>query len=112
MTTEEFENLLSVYGDDIYRFCFHLMRSRENADDLYQDTVLTAFRKADFINISENPKAYLLSVAVKLSHNFFRKEKRLNLGVGFKKSRGYRFKITARSDFTNRARRKSYPTLS
>lgn len=78
LTTGEFENLLSVYGDDIYRFCFHLMRSRENADDLYQDTVLTAFRKADFINISENPKAYLLSVAVKLSHNFFRKEKRKN----------------------------------
>ena len=78
LTTEEFEDLLSVYGNDIYRFCYHLMRNRENADDLYQDTVLTAFRKADFINISENPKAYLLSVAVKLSHNFFRKEKRKN----------------------------------
>ena len=76
MTAKEFEELLDVYGNDIYRFCLHIMRNKENADDLYQDTVLTAFRKADVLNISENPKSYLLSVAVKLSHNFFRKEKR------------------------------------
>lgn len=78
MTTEEFENLLDIHGNDVYRFCLHIMRNRENADDLYQDTVLTAFRKADSINLSENPKSYLLSVAVKLSHNFFRREKRKN----------------------------------
>ncbi len=78
MTTEEFENLLNIHGNDIYRFCLHIMRNRENADDLYQDTVLTAFRKADTLKLSENPKSYLLSVAVKLSHNFFRREKRKN----------------------------------
>lgn len=78
MTVKEFEGLLDIYGNDIYRFCLHIMRNRENADDLYQDTVLTAFRKADSINLSENPKSYLLSVAVKLSRNFFRKEKRKN----------------------------------
>ncbi len=78
LTTEEFENLLEVHGNDIYRFCVYIMQNRENAEDLYQDTVLTAFRKADDIVLTENPKSYLLSVAVKLSHNFFRKEKRKN----------------------------------
>ena len=78
MTTEEFEDLLEVHGNDIYRFCIYIMQNRENAEDLYQDTVLTAFRKAYDIDIADNPKAYLLSVAVKLSHNFFRKEKRKN----------------------------------
>lgn len=78
MTTEEFEEFLDLYGNDVYRFCLHIMRNRENADDLYQDTVLTAFRKADVMNLSDNPKSYLLSIAVKLSHNFFRKEKRKN----------------------------------
>lgn len=78
MTAKEFEELLDVYGNDVYRFCLHIMRNKENADDLYQDTVLTAFKKADVLNLSENPKSYLLSVAVKLSHNFFRKEKRKN----------------------------------
>ena len=78
MTAKEFEELLDIYGNDIYRFCLHIMRNRENADDLYQDTVLTAFRKVDTLNLSDNPKSYLLSVAVKLSHNFFRKEKRKN----------------------------------
>lgn len=79
LTSEEFENLLEIHGNDIYRFCVHIMRNRENADDLYQDTVLTAFRKADTLNISENPKSYLLSIAVKLSRNYFRKEKRKNV---------------------------------
>ena len=78
MTAKEFEELLDIYGNDIYRFCLHIMRNRENADYLYQDTVLTAFRKVDTLNLSDNPKSYLLSVAVKLSHNFFRKEKRKN----------------------------------
>ncbi len=76
LTTGEFENLLGIYGDDVYRFCMYIMRNRENADDLYQETVLTAFRKAETLELSENPRSYLLSVAVKLSHNFFRKEKR------------------------------------
>lgn len=76
MTTEEFEYLLEIHGKDIYTFCLYIMRSRENAEDLYQDTVLTAFAKADGIDLSDNPKSYLLSVAVKLSRNFFRKEKR------------------------------------
>ena len=65
-----------------------------------QNKLLTNLSKALF-NVFSSGKGWV-----------FRKEKRLNLGVGFKKSRGYRFKITARSDFTNRARRKSYPTLS
>ena len=78
MTTGEFENLLGIYGNDVYRFCMYIMRNKENADDLYQDTVLTAFRKAETLELSENPRSYLLSVAVKLSHNFFRKEKRKN----------------------------------
>lgn len=76
MTTEEFESLLSIHGNDIYRFCMHITLNKENADDLYQDTVLTAFRKADAIKLGNNPKSYLLSVAVKLAHNAFRKEKR------------------------------------
>ena len=78
MTTGEFETLLGIYGNDVYRFCMYIMRNKENADDLYQDTVLTAFRKAETLELSENPRSYLLSVAVKLSHNFFRKEKRKN----------------------------------
>ena len=78
LTTEEFERLLEIYGNDIYSFCLYIMHNRANAEDLYQDTVLTAFRKADKIDLSENPRSYLLSVAVKLSHNYFRKEKRRN----------------------------------
>lgn len=74
----EFEQLWSNYEKDMYRFCLHLTCSKDVADDLYQDTALVAFEKADQIEATNNPRAYLFSIAVKLSHNFFRKEKRRN----------------------------------
>lgn len=73
--------MLIRYGDDLYRFCLHIMRKRENADDLYQETVLKAFEKAEFIEKNGNPKAYFFSIAAKLSHNYFRKEKRRGIPI-------------------------------
>lgn len=76
MTTEEFEQFWKCCGDDIYRFCLHIAFKRDRADDLYQETALTAFRKSEEIQAGSNPKAYIFSIAVKLSHNAFRKSKR------------------------------------
>ena len=73
--------MLIRYGDDLYRFCLHIMRKKETADDLYQDTVLKAFEKAEVIEKSGNPRAYLFSVAAKLAHNYFRKEKRRGVSI-------------------------------
>ena len=32
MSSQEMEQIIQEYGDDIYRFCFHLTGSREEAD--------------------------------------------------------------------------------
>ena len=42
MTAAEMEHIIMQYGDDIYRFCFHITGCREEADDLYQDTFVKA----------------------------------------------------------------------
>lgn len=42
MTAAEMEHIITQYGDDIYRFCFHITGCREEADDLYQDTFVKA----------------------------------------------------------------------
>ena len=44
MSSQEMEQIIQEYGDDIYRFCFHLTGSREEADDLYQDTFVKAIQ--------------------------------------------------------------------
>lgn len=76
MTANEFEQLWECCGNEVYRFCLRLTCNRDKADDLYQDTALTAFRKSDKIELSGNPKSYIFSVAVRLAHNAFKKSQR------------------------------------
>ncbi|HBN56791.1 MAG TPA: RNA polymerase subunit sigma-70 [Lachnospiraceae bacterium] len=73
MSREELETLISDYGKDIYSFCCQITRSRHGADDLYQDTFLKMLEVKDRLDIKENPKSYLLSVAVNLWKNQTRK---------------------------------------
>ena len=73
MTMKELERCIEVYGEDIYTFCLWLAKSREYADDLYQDTFLTAIEVIDRIDSEENIKSYLLSISVRLWKNRKRK---------------------------------------
>ncbi|MCD8217360.1 MAG: RNA polymerase sigma factor [Clostridiales bacterium] len=73
MTIGELENLIHNYGRDIYNFCLRLTGSRQEAEDLYQDTFLTAMERISRINTAHNPKSYLLSIAFHIWKNQTRK---------------------------------------
>ena len=73
MTMKELERCIEVYGKDIYTFCLWLAKSGEHADDLYQDTFLTAIEVIERIDSEENMKSYLLSISVRLWKNRKRK---------------------------------------
>ena len=73
MTMKELERCIEVYGEDIYTFCLWLAKSREYADDLYQDTFLTAIEVIDRIDSEENIKSYLLSISIRIWRNRKRK---------------------------------------
>ena len=51
----------------------HLTKEKGSADDLYQDTFLEATKKLATIRYEDNPKSYLLSVAIRLWKNRVRK---------------------------------------
>ena len=51
----------------------HLTKEKGSADDLYQDTFLEATKKLATIRYEDNPKSYLLSVAIRLWRNRVRK---------------------------------------
>jgi len=69
----ELEQCIQEYGKDIYSFCKHLTCNVQEADELYQDTFLKAVELQQKIDWQENPKSYLLSVAVRLWNNHRRK---------------------------------------
>lgn len=73
MTIQELERCIQLYGNDIYSFCMHLTKEKGSADDLYQDTFLEATKKLAVIRYEDNPKSYLLSVAIRLWKNRVRK---------------------------------------
>ena len=73
MTKHELEMCISEYGKDIYAFCKHLTNNTLEADDLYQDTFLKAVELNTEIDYENNPKSYLLSIALRIWKNKKRK---------------------------------------
>lgn len=73
MTKQELEMCIKEYGKDIYSFCKHLACNQQEADDLYQDTFLKAVELNEKIDCANNPKSYLLSIALRIWKNKKRK---------------------------------------
>ena len=73
MTKQELEVCIRMYGRDIYSFCKQLAGSKQEADELYQDTLLTAVERLEKLDSSSNPKSYLISISLRLWQNRKRK---------------------------------------
>lgn len=73
MTNSELDRCIREYGKDIYSFCRHITCNQQEADDLYQDTFLKAIELSSRIDSTNNPKSYLLSIALRIWKNKKRK---------------------------------------
>ena len=73
MDKNELEQIIDMYGNDILSFCHYLTRNREDAEDLFQDVFLVAFRKSDAVQFGTQTKSFLLSIAVRRWKNRKRK---------------------------------------
>ena len=72
MNKADAENLIKEYGKSLYSFCLYCTRSKEAADELYQETFLVALEK-DEVAMEQNPKSYLITIAANLWRNRMRK---------------------------------------
>lgn len=73
MTKEELSQLISEHGSSLYSFCCNLTGCQQDADDLYQDTFLKAFELSGRIDVNQNPKSYIMGIAIRLWQNERRK---------------------------------------
>lgn len=73
MNVTELEKCIELYGKDIYAFCRQLTYSQQEAEELYQDTFLKAMELLQKIDAAQNPKSYLLSIALRLWKNHKKK---------------------------------------
>ncbi len=63
-----FEHWALVHKDHVYTACLYLTRQREEAEDLFQDTYLRAFRFFHQFTPGTNCRAWLLTIM----HNTFK----------------------------------------
>ena len=58
--------LVDNYSTSLWRFCRSLTYSKEDAEDLFQETFLKTFEQLHKINASSNPQSFLFSTALYL----------------------------------------------
>ena len=50
------------YGDELYSWAFYKTSSKETAEDLVQETLLSAFKAFDNFRVGSNPKTWLSTI--------------------------------------------------
>ena len=73
MSREELEKYIYAYGKDLFSFCCSVTGSRQEAEDLYQDTFLKMYEARERLMVEKNPKSFLMGVSVNLYRNRRRK---------------------------------------
>lgn len=69
-TPAELEQVMEVYGNMVYRLAYSQLRSKADADDIYQDVFLRYFQKRPQFFSEEHRKAWLLRVTVNRAKSY------------------------------------------
>jgi len=69
----DFETLYNRYGEMLFRVCFSMLRSREDAEDAVQDVFLKYFTDPKAFNDPEHEKAWFIRVTTNYCKDVMRK---------------------------------------
>lgn len=73
MDITDLSDLVKLHGKAIYGFCHKLTQNEADTNDLYQDTFLKAMEMCHKIDKDNNPKGFLISIAIGVWKNKRRK---------------------------------------
>jgi len=71
-TIDDFQNWVDEYSNSVYKFCRNLTYSKEDAENLFQETFLKAFEQSKK-NTLTNPQSYLFSTSLYIWKSWKRK---------------------------------------
>ncbi len=72
MQSEQVNQLVTKYLTPVYSFVFRLVRDKDLAEDITQETFIKAWKKMDD---TQNIRAFLFTIARNLAYDHFRKNK-------------------------------------
>ncbi|WIV12402.1 sigma-70 family RNA polymerase sigma factor [Proteiniborus sp. MB09-C3] len=73
MNITDLSELVELHGKAVYGFCYKLAKNEADTNDLYQDTFLKAMELCHKIDKDNNPKGFLISIAIGIWKNKCRK---------------------------------------
>ena len=76
-TTIVFENWVNQFSDALYSWALYKTSSKETAEDLVQDTFVSAFHKIDNFKGQSQPKTWLFSILNNKIIDFYRKNAKI-----------------------------------
>jgi RNA polymerase sigma-70 factor, ECF subfamily len=82
MSGEAFEAVVSAHQGEILRYLHRLVGHAADAEDLFQETFLRAFRAYGSLPGDANVRAWLFAIATNLARNHFRSETRRRRAYG------------------------------
>ena len=71
-TSEDLEEVISKYGDMLYRLCVIMLKNESDAEDAVQETLVRYYQKAPEFADAEHEKAWLLRVATNKCRDLLR----------------------------------------
>lgn len=78
MTEREYNNCVSLYADNVYRFILKNLRNEEDAKDVVQSAYEKLWITREQV-VSEKSKSYLFTIAYHQMIDLIRKQKRVSL---------------------------------
>lgn len=74
MTKDTIENWFHLYADDLYGWAFHKTSSKEMAEDLVQETFLSAVKGLQNFKNNSKPKTWLFAILNNKIIDYYRKK--------------------------------------
>lgn len=69
---EEITRLVELYGNDVFRTAFVILKSKELAEDVYQETFLRVCRSLSGYRRESSEKTWITSIAVNVCRDYMR----------------------------------------
>ena len=85
MTEQQYNECVSLYADNVYRFIVKNIRHEEDARDIVQSAFEKMWRNRDAVD-NDKSKSYLFTVAYNQMIDHIRKAKRVTLTDGFEET--------------------------
>lgn len=85
MTEQQYNECVTLYADNVYRFIVKNLRHEEDAHDIVQSAFEKMWRNRDTVD-NDKSKSYLFTVAYNQMIDHIRKTKRITLTEGFEET--------------------------